>query len=165
MFSSWARIHRVGRFMRPRHGLARTDRGESGSAGFGALRSPATSISSPSATVLRLGDLCCTNVAHKQSKFAFVQNRVFCLEQFRTCLVEILALVNEVCATSPITAIIGLDEVRHLIHENAPAVTVPTSNSNVLGWLLGRKPTEFHECLRPTSAAQQRPGVKFGVDS
>jgi hypothetical protein len=55
-----------------------------------------------------------------QSKFALVEKRVFCLAQSRSCLVEILALVNEVCAASPSNAIIGFCEARHLIHENAP---------------------------------------------
>jgi hypothetical protein len=45
---------------------------------------------------------------------------VFRLAQPRSCLVEILALVNEVCAASPSNAIIGFYEARHLIHENAP---------------------------------------------
>ena len=34
------------------------------------------------------------------------------------------------------------------MRRNASAVTVPTSNSNVLGWPLGRKPTEFPDHLR-----------------
>jgi hypothetical protein len=49
-----------------------------------------------------------------------VEKRVFCLAQLRSCLVEILVLVNEVCAASPSKAIIRLYEARHLIHEDAP---------------------------------------------
>jgi hypothetical protein len=58
---------------------------------------------------------------------------VFCLAQPRGYLVEILALVNEVCAASPSNAIIGSCEARHLIHENASAVTVQTRKSSVRG--------------------------------
>jgi hypothetical protein len=49
-----------------------------------------------------------------------VEKRVSRLAQLRSCLVEILVLVNEVCAASPSNAIIGFYEARHLIHENAP---------------------------------------------
>jgi hypothetical protein len=45
---------------------------------------------------------------------------VFCLVQPRSFLVEILALVNEVCAASPSNAIIGFYEACHLVHENTP---------------------------------------------
>jgi hypothetical protein len=45
---------------------------------------------------------------------------MFCLAQARSRLVEILALVNEVCAATPSNAIIGSYEARHLVHENAP---------------------------------------------
>ena len=44
---------------------------------------------------------------------------MFCLAQLRSRLVEILVLVNEVCAASPSNAIIGFYEGRHLLHENA----------------------------------------------
>src|SRR6202166_4410603 len=61
-----------------------------------------------------------TCLARTQSEFALVEKRVSRLAQLRSCLVEILVLVNEVCAASPSNAIIGFYEARHLIHENAP---------------------------------------------
>jgi hypothetical protein len=78
-----------------------------------------------------------------------------CLAQLRSCLAEILVLVNEVCAASPSNTIIGFYEARHLVHENASAVMVPTSNTNVLGRLLRRKPTQFPDYLRRPDAEQQ----------
>jgi hypothetical protein len=41
------------------------------------------------------------------------------------------------------------------MRQNASAATVPNSNSNVLGWLLVRKPTEFPDYLRRTDAEQE----------
>jgi hypothetical protein len=41
------------------------------------------------------------------------------------------------------------------VRRNASAVTLPTSNSNVLGWLVGRKPAESLDYLRRTDAEQQ----------
>jgi hypothetical protein len=83
---------------------------------------------------------------------------MFCLAQARSCLVEILALVNEVCAASPTNAIMALMKLLTYstrMRGNASAATVPTINSNVLGWLLGRKPTEFPDYLQRPDAEQQ----------
>jgi hypothetical protein len=41
------------------------------------------------------------------------------------------------------------------MRRNASVVMVPTINSNVLGWLLGRKPTEFPDYLQRPDAEQQ----------
>jgi hypothetical protein len=71
-----------------------------------------------------------------------VEKRVFCLAQLRGCLVEILVLVNEVCAASPSNAIIGFYEARHFgktYNLNSPEIVSGAKAASIWSKVLGKE--------------------------
>jgi uncharacterized protein YbjT (DUF2867 family) len=62
------------------------------------------------------------------------------------------AIIDRLSRTSVIDAFTSDAFERMFVYYNRQRLT---GNSNVLGWLLGRKPTEYPEYLRRTSAEQQ----------